>query len=187
MSFLGSIGCAIEGSGLQNALGTIYVPLTVVHMLTGKVYSRPIRGHILASALTSMWLEGFWSDLTGEEKSHYEILYDSNPLGNENKKLADKLCSWYAQKKAELTSSSRTAALWLNYNQYIHIVQVFIRAERTSNWSLHIGATKSMLNLFAAAGTTIMQRYVVPTFNQWRKCRSNIHFCLSSSFLTITQ
>ena len=153
MSFLGSIGCVMEGSGLQNALGTVYVPLTVVHMLTGKVYSRAIRGHILAfSAFTSMLLEEFWSDLTDEEKYHYEILYDSDPLGNENEKLADKLCSWYIQKKPELTSSSRTAALWLNYIQYIHIDQIFIRTERTSNWSLHIAATKSMFNLFAAIG-----------------------------------
>ena len=122
-------------------------------MFTGKAYSRAIRGHILASsALTSMLLEEFWSDLNDEEKSLYETLYDSDPLENENHKLADKLCSWYAQKKAELTSSSRTAALWLNYIQYIHIVQAFIRAERTSNWPLHTAATKSMLNLFAATG-----------------------------------
>ena len=99
-----------------------------------------------------MLLEEFWSDSTDEEKSHYEILYDSDPLGNENEKLADILCNWYAQKKAELTSSSQTAALWLNYIQYIHIVQTFVRVERTSNWSLHIAATKSMLNLLAATG-----------------------------------
>ena len=61
--------------------------------------------------LTSMLLEEFWSDLTDEEKSHYEKLYDSDPLGNENEKLADILCNWYAQRKAELTSSSETAAL----------------------------------------------------------------------------
>ena len=50
-----------------------------------------------SSALTSMLLEELWSGLTDEEKSHYdEILYDSEPLGNEIEKLAGKLCSWYA-------------------------------------------------------------------------------------------
>ena len=46
MSFLGSVECVMEASGLQNALGTVYVPLTVGHILTGKAYSRAIRGHI---------------------------------------------------------------------------------------------------------------------------------------------
>ena len=54
--------------------------------------------------------------------------------------------------KTELTSLSRTVALWFNYIQHIHIVQAFIGVERTSNWSLHIAATKSMLDLFAATG-----------------------------------
>ena len=71
MSFLGSIGCVMEGGGLENALGTVYVPLTVVHMLTGMAYSRATRGHISgSSALISRLLEEFWSDLTDEEKPH---------------------------------------------------------------------------------------------------------------------
>ena len=71
MSFLGSIGCVMEGSGLENALGTVYVPLTVVHMLTGMAYSRATRGHISGSSpLISRLLEEFWSDLTDEEKPH---------------------------------------------------------------------------------------------------------------------
>ena len=41
--------------------------------------------------------------------------------------------------------------------KHIHIVQTFIRAERTSNWSLHIVATKSILNLFV---TTYHTSYV---------------------------
>ena len=36
MSFLGSIECAMEGSGLKNALETVYVPISLGHMLTGE-------------------------------------------------------------------------------------------------------------------------------------------------------
>ena len=36
MSFLSSIECAMEGSGLQNALETVYVPISVGHMSTGE-------------------------------------------------------------------------------------------------------------------------------------------------------
>ena len=45
MSFLGSIGSLMEGSGIRRALETVYVPLTVGHMMTGKTYSRAVRGH----------------------------------------------------------------------------------------------------------------------------------------------
>ena len=48
MSFLGSIGSVIEGSGLKDGLESIYAPVTVGHMLTGKVFSRALRGHFLA-------------------------------------------------------------------------------------------------------------------------------------------
>ena len=43
------------------------------------------------------------------------------------------LMQWFATKKEEVSSKSRTVALWLNYVHYIEIVQQFITAERTSN------------------------------------------------------
>ena len=53
MSYLGSIGYIMESSGLSNALETVYGKNTVIHMMTGKAYSRAIRGHVLVeSALT---------------------------------------------------------------------------------------------------------------------------------------
>ena len=52
MSYLGSIGFIMESSWLSNALETVYGTNTVTHM-SGKAYSRAIRGHILVeSALT---------------------------------------------------------------------------------------------------------------------------------------
>jgi hypothetical protein len=123
-------------------------------MLTGKAYARAIRGHFLtSSALLSMLLEEFWESLSIEERSHLNVLYDSkDPSSRADDDLAVRLVSWYEQKKTVLTSSSRTATLWLSYIRYFHVVQAFIKAERTSDWLLHIIATKSMLNLFAATG-----------------------------------
>ena len=55
MSFLGSIGSLMEGSGIRRALETVYVPLTFGHMMTGKAYSRAVRGHMMsASAVLSL-------------------------------------------------------------------------------------------------------------------------------------
>ena len=39
MSFLGYIGSLMEGSGLRRALETVYVQLTVGHMMTGKAHT----------------------------------------------------------------------------------------------------------------------------------------------------
>ena len=55
-------------------------------------------------------------------------------------------------KKKELCANSRTATLWLMYSNYIDIVKQFIRAERTSDWEMHLTAIAKMLNLFAATG-----------------------------------
>lgn len=48
--------------------------------------------------------------------------------------------------------SSRTGKLWLMFMRLVSIVRMFIRAERTGNWVLHLWATQEMLPYFAAAG-----------------------------------
>ena len=57
-SFLGSIGALMEGSGMRTALEALYAPVAVGHMMTGKAYSRAIRGHFLSiSSLLSILME----------------------------------------------------------------------------------------------------------------------------------
>ena len=53
MSFLGSYGSVIEHSGLKDGLESIYAPVTVEHMLTGRAISRALRGHFF-SRLTDL-------------------------------------------------------------------------------------------------------------------------------------
>jgi hypothetical protein len=50
MSFLGSIGYLMAGSGLKELLELIYAPNAVEHMLSGKAVSRAIRGHLIIDA-----------------------------------------------------------------------------------------------------------------------------------------
>ena len=54
--------------------------------------------------------------------------------------------------KQELIENSRTAKLWITYMDYVNVVKLFTRAERTSDWNTHLIAVSSMLNLFAATG-----------------------------------
>ena len=50
MSFIGSIGTMMKGSGLEEALGSVYSTNTVIHMLSGKAFSMALRGHFLIEA-----------------------------------------------------------------------------------------------------------------------------------------
>ena len=50
MSFLGSIGEVMKGSGLEDALEELYGKSTVPHLISGKAVSRALRGHFLVEA-----------------------------------------------------------------------------------------------------------------------------------------
>ncbi len=50
MSFIGSIGSMMKGSGLEEALETVHGPNAVDHMISGKAVSRALRGHFLVQA-----------------------------------------------------------------------------------------------------------------------------------------
>ena len=50
MSFLGSIGHFMKGSGLEEVLGLMFGSNTIPHVLTGKAYARSVRGHFLVHA-----------------------------------------------------------------------------------------------------------------------------------------
>ena len=72
MSFLGSIGMFIRGSGLSDALSTIYGTNAVEHM-SGKAMSQAICGHFLVeSALTSKVILNFVEDDDGEKDDNHD-------------------------------------------------------------------------------------------------------------------
>ena len=56
MSFLGSIGHLMAGTGLSDLLGCVYAENSVPYLLSGKAISRAIRGHTLASAALNTML-----------------------------------------------------------------------------------------------------------------------------------
>lgn len=53
---------------------------------------------------------------------------------------------------SELASRTPTAKLWSNYYEYVSTIMQFIRAERTSDWDLHMHSVRRMIPLFHAAG-----------------------------------
>ncbi len=54
MSFLGSIGHIMGGSGLQELLELVYAKNSVCHMLSGKAIDRAVHGLLVDAALNTI-------------------------------------------------------------------------------------------------------------------------------------
>ena len=115
MSFLGSIGSLMEGIGLRRTLETVYILLTVVHMMTEKAYTRVVRGHVMsAPALLSLLLDEFWDSLTTDEEAHFVKIYDSpNPEEYKNDSIVVHLMQWVTTKKGSFLFKILTASFLL--------------------------------------------------------------------------
>ena len=63
----------------------------------------------------------------------------------------DKIQEKLQIQKIQMTSS-RTSKLWLQYIEMVDILRLFIKADRTGDWMLHLKSLQKMLQFFAASG-----------------------------------
>ena len=78
MSFMGSIGYMMNGSGLEEVWRQMHAENTVPHLISDKAYLRALRGHVLVhSALDNILLDEIISSLPQEERSKIESAYDT--------------------------------------------------------------------------------------------------------------
>ena len=161
MSFLGSIGVLMKGSGVEDLFTEVYAENSVSHIISGKAIAKALREHVLAeSALMTLLLEKLQEDdkidveflrdfyqmiLSNEreEESFHELQFSEEFVQIENQ---------IEEIKKSLKAKSRTSQLWLLYMDYIKLVKLFIYWQRTSNWELHLYIVSQMLNLFASTG-----------------------------------
>ena len=79
MSFLGSIGNLMVGSGLSNVLETVYRKNADEHIMTGKAIARAIRGYFLIDAALNMILLKELIPVM-QDNQHDEIVSDNDAL-----------------------------------------------------------------------------------------------------------
>ena len=170
MSYIGAVGQIMEGSGLQDTLEIINAPNTVVQLISGKAYSRAIRGHILTDwALNTLLFTELYGTEDGADSADTEKIFSASDelmefftvyLGaleghtdmrsiEENVSLAE-VAKKFSSLKQSLSEKSSTAKLWIQYMEMIDILKKFIQAERTGNWDLHLQAVEAMLPHFAS-------------------------------------
>ena len=178
MSYLGSIGYIMSGSGLTELLELIYASNTVPHMLSGKAIARAVRGHFLVcSALHMLLISKVYGtklpkasknsdedeNVPDKDETLPDILKDITCIYNDvmNCNIAIKdvetsptmelIANQFDLAKNDL-KKSRTSKLWLQYLDMIALLQAFLRAERTGNWQMHLTVLREMLPFLAAAG-----------------------------------
>ena len=154
---MGSIEMMMSGSGLEEALAEVYAKNTVPHIMSGKAYSRALRGHFLVEAAVMNCLLKMVVPEDGRTPGESTNSDDEVSTLLEGRSSIEQVATMPLFKDLEtklesmkelLRSKSRTARLWIKYLDYIAIVKMFIRAERSGDWLLHLFAVKNMLNIF---------------------------------------
>ncbi len=81
--------------------------------------------------------------------------------------------------------NTRTAKLWLLYLNMIYVLKLFIKAERTGNWELHLSSVQCMLPYFAAAGHNLYTKsaYVyLQHMQQLHLTHPDVHMAFQNGF-----
>ena len=90
-------------------------------------------------------------------KAAYDEYLNGSDLSDDTSDLLSKIEELLKEKKAKLAKSNRTARLWVQLLEHVDTILLYIRAERLGDWEMHLTATHSMINLFAATGHVTSQ------------------------------
>ena len=162
MSFLGCIGSLMAGSGLKEILEMTYAPNAVEHtsllmlLLVSKALKISIPGfqdttNDPPSAEDEPYNLGADaasneppSDYGRENCEHEEARICFDDLMNKRKSAEDVFAAdvltriKHPHEQRDVMKNDRTALRWLQYLDMVDILHMFIHAERTGNWRLHL-------------------------------------------------
>ncbi|GBM02352.1 hypothetical protein AVEN_31260-1 [Araneus ventricosus] len=157
VSFLGSIGFIMAGSGLKEVLSSIYASNSVDKILTGHAYSRAVRGHtLLLIALSKIIFSEM--NLTSEEQQFMDAYlndwHEAMPSFSkvEELRILNDVKKKYKNKCLQLKETGPTSKLWVQYLDMVLVLKDFIRAERMGDWRAYLSTIKRMIPYFHATG-----------------------------------
>ena len=140
MSFFGSIGTIMDGSGISAMFQTPYGENATKHILSGKATARATRAHILADSALLIKLQEMVLNNSGNAididaiKNLYEIVVSiKQTIAVSSSPALESLVNTTEEKKSILANKSRTARLWINYIKYIQVCRNCIQASRTGD------------------------------------------------------
>ena len=153
MSYLGTVGMIMQGSGLKEAFCQIFAELSADKALAGHAFSRAVRGHLLVqTSLASIIFQT--EELTDDEKSFLNASLAN--LGKDKKIVKNPILKKIEEKFVDgiqnLRRKGPTSQLWLQYFEIISLMQRFIDAEHSGNFKEHLEVVQLMIPIFYASG-----------------------------------
>ena len=158
MSFLSAIGFIMAGSGLEELYSTVYAKNSVQQMMNGKAYSRAIRALFLVEeALLTVFLKTSEAFI-GVAKDDLKFVYSTIKCGNASSEeimqsATVKSFVEILENQLQLSKEfGRTQKLWIQFIDMVELVRMFIKAERSGDFRLHLYCVHQMLPIFHASG-----------------------------------
>lgn len=159
MSFLGSIGHMMRGSGIEEIMGLLFGSTTTEYVLSGKAYARAVRGHfIVHGALSDLLLDHMKNPLSASNDSQPVAMSlddDSSFAGvvspsdfDELVALYDKLLLekvWIGQSETALLTCDSLSKLCVEFDRFCSAVSDKSRTARL--WFLYMKYV-TLLKLF---------------------------------------
>ena len=142
-SYLATFGVIFADSGLHDIIKLIHEgELAAGSILNGNSYDKAIRVHFLIDAgILQHAIPA--STFTGNELSLMKtIILDCGKnhagIGSKDIPMAERFRSKIKNLLAQLDNAGRTPSLWCLYHYIVDTIEIFIRAERIGDFTLHL-------------------------------------------------
>jgi hypothetical protein len=146
----------------------IVAPGSVKGVLSGKHYNRSIQAHkMVYEAMERLRLQAFEKSLTTSEKALLEsinlVMQDDSErdkfleisTGNDVTELKV-MYDMFVKKRSE---ENPLFSFWSSYIEMVQLLLLYIRATRTTDWSLHLSSLRSMIPWFFATDRVNYSQY----------------------------
>ena len=125
--------------------------------MSSAAFSRSLRAHFLTeTALMQLMFDDLKPEVVPAELLSFATSFLKNEVSPGNAAASPLVVRVLTALESAMREKekSRMGRLWLSYIRMVQIMKLFVCAERSGNWQLHLHAVTEIIPYFAAAGHT---------------------------------